>query len=342
MVPAARDAENLQTALELGVELDVDVTVLCSLDATVPDVLALADLVEGSRCVALDVQNASSAILPEFETALFSEATGGSRGDLSFKRNLGLLLGRMCDWDGLLFLDDDIRDVDADRVRRAAGSLTHHEAVGMPAEHFPDNSVVYHARRMGNDDLGVFVSGSALVVNVGRARSFFPETYNEDWLFLAPALADGRVAESGTVRQKTYNPFEDPFRAHTEEFGDVLAEGLIGHLPRGGAATDAPTESYWDNYLGQRERFIVDTVVRCERSGHPTAAQAVLALETAEKARAQLSGDLFRMYLDKWDADREKWATRLRAAPRGLSIVAAAAELGVAWETNERHLAATR
>ena len=341
MVPAARDAENLQSALELGVALGVEVVVLCSRDATVPDVLALADLVGGSRCVALDVTT-PEGILPAFDTGRFAAIAGGARGDLSLKRNLGLLLGRMCDWWGLLFLDDDIRDIDADQVRRAAGSLTHHEAVGMPAEEFPDNSVVYHARRLGKFDQGVFVSGSALVVDASRTRSFFPETYNEDWLFLAPALADGKVAECGTVRQERYDPFEDPFRAHTEEFGDVLAEGLIGQLHGGSTVTDAPELSYWTDFLRRRQRLIAETVARCRASGYPRADQAVRALRMAERARGQLSAEMFVKYLGTWAADREKWAERLDGAPTGMTVVAAAEVLGVHCETNTAHLVPAR
>ena len=342
MVPAARDAENLQSALELGVALGVEVIVLCSRDATVPDVLALADLIDGSRCVALDIRSAPEGILPAFDTGPFPATAGGSRGDLSFKRNLGLLLGRMCDWQGLLFLDDDIRDIDPDQVRRAAGSLTHHEAVGMPAEEFPDNSVVYHARRLGNFDQGVFVSGSALVVDASRTRSFFPETYNEDWLFLAPALADGTVAECGTVRQERYDPFEDSFRARTEEFGDVLAEGLIGHLHGGSTVTDTPELSYWTDFLRRRQRLIAETIARCRSSGDPRAEHAVRALRMAEAARAQLSAGMFTKYLGDWATDCEKWAARLDEAPTGMTVVAAAEYLGVLPKINEGHLVTAR
>ena len=37
-------------------------------------------------------------------------------GDLSIKRNLGLLLARMLGWERIFFMDDDIRDVHARRI----------------------------------------------------------------------------------------------------------------------------------------------------------------------------------------------------------------------------------
>src|SRR6266702_797498 len=57
--------------------------------------------------------------------------------DLSPKRNLALVLSRMLDWSRVIFLDDDITDLNPDDMRRAAGLLDTHCAVGLAIEGFP-------------------------------------------------------------------------------------------------------------------------------------------------------------------------------------------------------------
>ena len=150
------------------------------------------------------------------------------RTDLSAKRNLALMLSRMSGWSRILFLDDDITGLDPDDIRKASGLLDTHNAVGLRIGGFPDHSVVCHAYRAGCGEQQSFIGGGALVVELNRAGSFFPDIYNDDWFF----LLDGHkslqpVAVTGQVIQYPYDPFRNPDRARTEEFGDVLAEWML-------------------------------------------------------------------------------------------------------------------
>ena len=101
----------------------------------------------------------------EFSTSEIPAATRTRLGDLSAKRNIGLLLARLVGWHGVLFLDDDIRDVSPRTVRAAGDALRPGRATGMIAADFPDNSVVCHAARLAGLRQDVFVSGSALAVD---------------------------------------------------------------------------------------------------------------------------------------------------------------------------------
>lgn len=333
VVPAARPAANLESALRLGADLDVPVVVLCSVHADPDEVLRLADLA-GARCTAVDLAEPVDPGFPPLETSHFGEAMVGSHGDLSLKRNLGLVLGRACRWSTLLFLDDDIRGVAPTLVRRAVGTLREHSAAGMPATAYPDNSTVCHARRLGGAEQGVFVSGSALAVRLdgGRPGSFFPEVYNEDWLFLAPFLEERAVARVGSVRQTRYDPFAQPLRAGGEEFGDVLAEGLVGVL-HAGPAEPATRPDYWADFLLRRAEFIAAAADGCRRSGDPAAPRAVRALAVAEQARARLSPAVLADYVTAWRADLRRWQEYLSGiAPRG-DLPAALDALGLSAAT---------
>jgi hypothetical protein len=327
VVPASRPASNLDSALRLGASLGVEVVVLCSVATDPDDVLAVAADIAGARCTAVDFKDAVVA-LPTLETSMFAAAAISWHGDLSLKRNLGLVLGRAVGWSTLLFLDDDIRDLGPTQVQGAVGTLQFHAAAGMPATFHPDNSAVCQARRIAVGDQDVFVGGSALAVNLDRVDTFFPEIYNEDWLLLAPHLERREIAAAGPVRQKSRDPYSPEERVAEEEFGDVIGEGMIGQLHIGPLH---PTRSpdFWARFLELRAEFIEETAEACRRSGHRDAERALAALVTAERARAQLSPDVLAQYVASWFADLITWRRYLSQTARRDDLPSALDHLGL-------------
>jgi hypothetical protein len=60
------------------------------------------------------------------------------------------------------------------------GQLDRHQVAGMHVRHFPDNSVVCHARRLAGFAQDVFVTGAALGVHCNSLPlSFFPDIYKQ-------------------------------------------------------------------------------------------------------------------------------------------------------------------
>lgn len=312
VVSAARPACNVRPALRLGAELDVPVLLLCSGEARKDEAQANVEDICGADCTIVDLSGQPELGLPEFETSGFSQARYGAHGDLSHKRNLALALGRLAGWRTLLFLDDDIFGLEPVKVRRAAAALDHHTAIGMPALEFPDNSVVCHAHRRSGNEQGVFVSGSALAVDLRRADTFFPQIYNEDWVFLAPHLDRRDVAAVGSVRQQAYAPFADPHRAGAQEFGEVLAEGLIGFLHSARLRT-VPTLDYWQAFLDERARFIALTTAGCVAAA---ALDALPPLQFAERARSEISPAALIEYVSAWLHDLVAWRRFIVELPR--------------------------
>ena len=303
---------------------------LCSRRAEPHVVRARAAEVAGLRCAVVDLSTRVDLGFPRFETSTFGEAMIGSHGDLSLKRNLGLVLGRMCGWRSVFFVDDDIRGLTPRLVRRAVGALQHDSqvAAGLPAIDYPDNSVVCHARRLGTRDQDVFVSGSALAVDLSHSDAFFPEIYNEDWFFLAPHLHRRQVVRVGTVKQLRYDPFESPLRAAAEEFGDVVAEGLVAQLHDG--APGPPTSpDYWARFLERRAAFIAEAAAGCRGLDDPTAERAEESLAVSEWARARLPPEVLADYVLAWQADRLAWARHLAGIRPQRDLPAALAELGL-------------
>ena len=330
VVPAARKPENLDSVLALGQQLDAQLVLLCSRRAEAHAVRARVAEVPGLRCAVVDLATRVDLGFPRFETSTFGEAMIGSHGDLSLKRNLGLVLGRMCGWRTMLFIDDDIRGLTPRLARRAVGALQHDDqrAAGLLAIDYPDNSVVCHARRLGARDQGVFITGSALAIDVNHTDAFFPEVYNEDWFFLAPYLYRREVVQVGTVRQVPYDPFESPLRAAAEEFGDVVAEGLVAQL-HVGAPLPPTAPDYWARFLEYRAAFIAEAAAGCRSLDDRTAERAEESLAVSEWTRARLSPEVLADYVLAWQADRLAWARHLAGIRPQRDLPAALAELGL-------------
>lgn len=312
VVSASRAPDRLEAALRLGAGLDVPVVLMCSHDA-VAELVADRACVAGVSAVVVELPDETDSRFSILETSQLAKARPSTHGNLSSKRNLGILLGRLAGWRAVLFLDDDIVGLETAAVQRAATALDHYAVVGMPAVDFPDNSVVCHANRRAGGRQDVFVSGSALAVDLVRADTFFPEIYNEDWLFLAPHLGRGDVSSFGSVSQLGYAPFEDFSRAGNQEFGELVAEGLVGYL-HSAALNPLPGIDYWKAFIESRSRFISQAMLGCSAKAESDeeARAAVSALRSAQEALERIRADVVEEYVAAWSRDLVAWQSYLR------------------------------
>jgi hypothetical protein len=310
IVPTARPPAYLDKAATLARSLSCTLVTLHSKRWT-SAASAVRRLPWDVDLFAIDVPDTIHLRLPIWETSLLLASTVFERRtDLSAKRNLGLMLSRMLGWSRVLFLDDDITELNPDDVRRASGQLDMYNAVGLHVGGFPDHSVVCHAYRQAGGSQQSFIGGGALAVHLERSNSFFPDIYNDDWFFLLNGDKGIQpVGVTGAVRQFPYDPFRNPDRARAEEFGDVLAEGIYWLLDQGGLVTDAD-RAHWAKFLVKRKDFISHVLKMVEQDA---------TLESADRARriAALKGSLGRLalitaefcenYLQAWAADRQRW-----------------------------------
>lgn len=338
VVSATRRAAGLRETAEVAAKLGSLAVVLCSRSATAADFGHLAARIPNLRWLAVDLPAGYRHPLFDFATSRIEEAKAARLGDLSMKRNLGLVLAKLAGWRRLMFLDDDIAGLVPAQLRRAAAALGPLDMVGLEVRDFPDNSVVCHANRLAGAKQDTFVSGSALLVDANRVYSFFPEIYNEDWLFLSPSVRRRRVGRTGSVRQLPYDPFARPSRAVGEEFGDVFAEGLmeLAHslLPQ----ETAGTPEFWDRFLDGRRQLIAETAdgIAC---GDPTitALEAAIALEAAEARRASIDARALSVYLHTWHEDLAVWRSRLGdLCATSLTTALDSLDLSAVGETRER------
>lgn len=315
--------------MELAQTLDCLLVAICSLKVSPHEVIGRSERL-GVATVAFDVRAGIDAMTALGTTVGLEGSSFERVSDLSDKRNLGLLLAWVAGWDCVLFLDDDIYDVDPSDVEAAVSLLDHYRAVGMDNVGFPDNSVVCHAHRAVGGVQEQFVGGGALAVSPLGARAFFPRVYNDDWFFVIGQAAPPRLAVTGSVKQAAFDPFADPGRARREEFGDCLAEGLYWLLD-GNRSLELADRAYWRDFLARRRRFL-DRLLWRSRSpvDHRVPPDRLRAsLEAALEVNKLITPGLCAEYVSLWRSDLVTWRRHLDGLPTGVGVERAVAELGL-------------
>ena len=334
IVPASRSADNLDNAAALAGAVGCRLVVLCSLDARGPDVAKLLRSKHVAEPLVVDIQPGYTHPLLEFETSdlvrqSLPRGTANPNGDLSVKRNLGLLLARMAGWQRIFFMDDDIRDLTTPDLLSVAAMLDKFRVAGMQVDDFPDNSVVCHARRETGDRQDVFISGSVLAVDSAKQVGFFPEVYNEDWLFF---YDDVRARRAGCLQrsaaQLRYDPFANPRRARRQEFGDVLAEGLYALIHKTAGHEEA-TRKYWANFIAIRRKLIEDIRKRPALLESKDRGNILSSLEGAVASLMKIQPQVCESYVKAWRRDLVEWRRRLSSVPATGSITDALHALGL-------------
>lgn len=341
IVPAARPAESLETAIDVAKDADAELVVLCSLRTDPAKVQVLFDEKTIRKATVVEVPLDYGHRLFDFDTTRWvredgENVCGARNSDLSSKRNIGLALARMLGWKHIFFLDDDIRDIGADAILGTVSLLgsdgpggDRYRSASMTVKDFPDNSVVCHARREVGQYQDVFVSGSMLAVDTSAPFDFFPDIYNEDWLFFYRDAASERLASSGfTARQLTYDPFVDPLRAMGQEFGDILAEGLYTLL-HNKVGTESADRDYWRMFLDDRYRILEEILQHLEKAEPEKREKMGDAIVAARGTLRAIEPDMCVQYLKAWRNDLEQWGNRIQTLPSVGSIEKALYELGL-------------
>jgi hypothetical protein len=329
IVPTARPISWLREAMTLATALRCVLVAACSRRVRSDEVADLGSEL-GVPSLAFDVHNCAQALPATSSARLLNETPLVRMSDASQKRNFALLLARLAGWQRALLLDDDIYGLESAHARAAAGLLDRYGFVGLENHGYPDNLVVCHAYREVGGAQDQFVGDGALAVAPTRTRSFFPDTYNADWLFVLGDSNPPRVAVTGRMRQKDFDPFAKPERARDEEFGDCLAEGLYWLLDSDLALEHADL-THWTAFLGRRRRFIDRLMLRVRRVIHDSDKQAKLlaSLRMARETNGQITPELCAEYVDCWRSNLANWQNFIDDLPTGLGVDAALDQLGL-------------
>lgn len=348
IVPTVRAAEQLRSAVDLAAHARCQLVVLYT--DRFPDGLSsvLAKLQPGMATELIMSSDAKHHRL-DLGPAIHQTRVSACAVDISRKRNLGLLIGRACGWRRMLFLDDDIRKLNVSKLKSAAMLLDKYPVVGLQVNKYPDASVVGHARRLAGRRQEPFISGGSLLVDPQRMQGFFPAVYHEDWLCLIEHLRYGEVAIGGQVGQLAYRPFTTPERAELEEFGDILASGLLWlvHARKSSEPVSSATGNdysakarrdywlpatesrFWSQVLSERAALLDDIAKNLPAKHHDLGVRPLESVVAAQKRCAELSPSEFVLFIDEWLSSLDTWQTRLSEVPHAGSVADALTHLGL-------------
>jgi hypothetical protein len=327
IVPTARPVRWLSEAMRLARRLNCGLVAMCSRAVQATEVVDLGDQF-GVSVIAIDVTNQSYGLPKLLTTELLSRKVFARRSDTALKRNMALLISRMAGWERIFFLDDDIVDIDFVDVRTAAVLLDNFDAIGMHNVGFPDNSVVCHVYREIGADQAEFIGAGALAVDPLARSSFFPNIYNQDWLFILGYGQPANVAITGQMSQREYDPFADSSRARREELGDCIGEGLYWLLDHGSHVDDADFV-HWRDFIDRRAYFIDYLVRKVRRRDWADGREEriIASLRVARSTLAHVTPGLCASFVSRWQADLATWRRFVDERPVGLGVEKALEEL---------------
>jgi hypothetical protein len=342
IVPTIRDASQLRSAADLARQLRCLLIAIYS-QRSIDELSSIQREFDWPSVAVVGLPDDLPQHLLEllaFDTGSHPAAVSHCARDISMKRNLGLALAQMCQWKKILFLDDDITNLNPEKVMTAAGLLRDYPVVGFQVKTFPDNSVIGHAKRLVGWEQDVFISGGSLLVDSERLNGFFPPIYHEDWFCVLNHICEGTAAVGGEVEQLAYSPFASPVRAALEEFGDILGEGLLWliHHKRNLSTPDmsfwaeAMDPSFWNSALQRRRMLLAEITKRLlERPRNGDITNALVSVLEA-RVRKFVAED-FVSFVQQWLHDLTQWRIRLANLPNVDSVGKALAELGLSHST---------
>jgi len=232
-------------------------------------------------------------------------ATPAATWDLPLKRNYALWHARENGFRSILLVDDDIRGLDAALFRDGAASLQQLTAAGVFIDDFPDTSAIGQVELALGEEVIPFLSGSCLFVRCDADVGFFPQIYNEDWIFMAPLVERRSICSLGSVRQKAYDPFGDLSRPAFQEPGEIIADGLFALLACR-HYSDRFHHDTWRTILSKRREWLA---VLSERSRNPLHRTTVATARTlCDRVTARDCVN----YVAELEHDRQIWNSRLK------------------------------
>ena len=229
------------------------------------------------------------------------------RWDLPTKRNYALYLSRLQGYKKILVLDDDIRGVSPIKLNKGTQLLDSYAISGCFVQDFPDTSVVGHLALVAGEVIYPFLSGSFLFIRPFDVHGFFPNIYNEDWLFMVAPILERSICSFGSIAQLPYDPFSNPKLATFQEFGDIIADGLYWLIEKKDFGRRHNID-FWQHFILEHRTYLCNLNNDKRTSLYKKIvnnALRVAALVTAE--------DCIRFIID-WEEDINKWQQFIKEA----------------------------
>jgi len=317
VVPTARPTEHISVVSELAAKTLTPLVALSSKEASPDDIAAELSEKPDLQWAVIDVPEDYHHQFMDFSAAdcIPEAARPSPPSDLSLKRNIGMYIGRQFGH-RLFFIDDDIQ-ISPAQLDHAGRLLEDYGLAGLRSLIFADKSVLgrieherrpkrtpYRPGRQLRED--IFLSGSALGVNLDKVNDHFPDIYNEDWLFMFNSVIRSEAVSAGEAWQLPYTWLLEA-RAKKEEFGDTIADGIYDACLNDQTSQLVRTR-YWEQVIDERRNRIGRM-----RDGRRPRVDSVL--RAALSISNIITPELCAEYIESWNIDRMAWKARLAKVP---------------------------
>lgn len=364
IMPISRPISNVRDVLRQNMRLceryGIQLVALCSGEARANDLAKLAKEFEVLGWTAVDGPFEFAGMNFDFKSR-DAPSWFPPEHDLAAKRNFGLLLARYMGWSHVLFADDDMHLTDDLICKQIALARQGAVVAAHNSRDYPDHSVVVGAYRelYGEANIDTYLSSQALLLSLEDGLlSFYPQIYNEDWLFIFPyVLKHGRATWSGSAKQREYNRFVRQ-RAKNEEAGDLVAEGLmrlavdIAGNPGDrtyeellDALAERADKVFWEKEVLHRAVFIRELLLRNSRQLFRPKRLRIrsslrMALRTlvGDDTHGGLDSERIASWVKAWVDDLKRWRDVKVEPTADGSVAAALHELGAQDRSIHRDL----
>jgi len=205
-----------------------------------------------------------SEILQIFEgltdqTTDFFSAFGRSYWTLGHCRNYAVALAKLLGFERILMVDDDMLVQSYEQVLQVFKLLSRFNIVGAKTFGMADDSVVGHIIRLLGLEQDDFISGQFVGIEVNSVSYYFPNVYNEDWLFFFLEHTKSSLAQYTEVEQLKYDPFERAGRKSLfQEFGEIAVDGVFEAVVYRKNAALLQRRWFWTDICSERKKLLAE------------------------------------------------------------------------------------
>lgn len=174
--------------------------------------------------------------------------------NLGIARNFALDHSISLGYEKVLFIDDDISDIDNRKIEEGFSTLNEDSFVSCILKGVEDNSIIGHiAKHVGLiDDGDKMLSGGFLFFSPASISKRFYNIYNEDWIIQLLEKHKKQIMLQYTVRHNVDQHANFSLdKALFQELGELIVEGLLEN-----EYAISMDYQFWDVIIEKRIKFI--------------------------------------------------------------------------------------
>jgi hypothetical protein len=203
-------------------------------------------------------------------------------------------------------IDDDIIFNGAKRIFDVARAQSRFGIVGARTVGMPDDSVVGHIIRALGLQQDEFVSGQFVGIDISEVDFYFPNVYNEDWIFFLFQTTRTSLARISEVEQLVYDPFRNSARKSLfQEFGEIAVDGVFDAIVVKKDISLLRNEEFWIGVCKERTKLIEG--LRATVKSHPNRRVFERILKGLQRYYHSVHPEQFRLFFENYLDSLSEW-----------------------------------